>query len=267
MIQRFIDDTIFGDLDLNVNKLQAVESGEFDTDENFNPNQPRDEHGRWTTTSVGGSSLRDFGEGGSGDEVEKYINSNYGNIKYSDEEIDMIFKYAHFEDRGYEWINNYLRKSGNTTIEEFEDYEKTEATGEYLKIKALDSASKRGKLTEDTALYRGVSNRSSRPIQEGQVLSDLAYSSTSLNRSDAENFMTDGRMEGDPFVLRIHAKEGTNVIIPNIAAGQRPESDAIPTHEAEFILPRGSSMKIASIRTAPDKIMGKEYKIIETELL
>lgn len=124
--------------------------------EDYDPNQKRDEYGRWTET------------GG---------HANTTNVKLTPAEINAVEYYSSI---GYQPINKGLRKGRKN----FGALEKKSISG-------LDRVVSRSKLTKDVKVYRGVDGDFHSQLMdmvEGTILHDKGFMSTTPSRMVASNF-------------------------------------------------------------------------------
>lgn len=180
----------------------------------FNPDQPRDEHGRWQPTF---SADRKTAE----QEVHA-LHAKALKTPLTPEEHKAVEAYV----RGnYEAMNGGLRK-GRTSD----------------KVTALDAVIARTELPHDIVTYRGTGRELGQKIHDqwkagkrDLVFEDKGFVSTSGHKSVADSFSLFHRME-------IRIPKGSKAL-PVLGGG-----------ESEVILPRGSKFKvISSKKTAADK--------------
>lgn len=113
-------------------------------------------------------------------------------------------------------------------------------------IQNLDESFSQTSLKEDIKLFRGVD--SNHPIskqfdslQGGEILQDVSFQSTSLNRQTASGFTTDKDdfwNDSTGIIINILAPKGSKVL---------PILHGSMSHEQEMLLPRNSLFKITEI--------------------
>ncbi len=129
----------------------------------FNPDQERDDHGRWSGDGGGAKDWadKDFKE------FERAAKDTGWKDSLTTSEADAIRSYASM---GYLDVNQYLRGYTDTTKSQDE-------------IDQLDSALSRAKFPVDAVVYRGVSDNI--PFEVGTTIEDKGFTSTSLHESVA----------------------------------------------------------------------------------
>lgn len=199
----------------------------------FDPNQPRDDHGRWTSEggldseaaeAVALAYSRD-------DHYESRINAIHDQLnkkqdRLTSEEYDALEWYG--ESVGYQVINGQLRGRP------ISDIDRSQA------IKTLQNAVVRSKLSEDLVLFRGSALRQETVAQlkPGAVVVDKGFTSTTLNLKIAGSFLTDKMgPERQEVLYRIEAPKGSSARIFN-----NPEQT-----EAEVVLPHGSRFEVQAV--------------------
>lgn len=181
----------------------------------FNPDQPRDEHGRWAATF---SSDRKT--------AEREVNELHGKVlpaPLTEEEKKAVDSYVY---GNYEAMNRGLRKEGRTSD----------------KVSALDAVIAKTALPHDVVVYRGTGDTLGRKIYDqwksgkrNIEFVDKGFVSTSAHKSVADSFSLFNRIE-------IRIPKGSKAL-PVYNGG-----------EAEVILPRGSKFKVISAtKTAASK--------------
>jgi hypothetical protein len=98
-------------------------------------------------------------------------------------------------------------------------------------------------LSEDGVVYRGTKVRGAQGLDVGAVVEDRGYMSTSPSRNQAEDFVA--YSNGDLFEIVL--PEGAKALDMNEAAGSRFG------REREVLLPRGTRMAIEEIRRHPKR--------------
>lgn len=192
-------------------------------------NPYRDSDGKFASgpSGSGGGAISDF-SGKKSSEADEYIETHYGDVKYSKSEISVINAYTDefSADISYDDINNALRNGDG---------------GFKSEIKTMDSAMKKTELKTDTTLWRAATSKDD--IKVGQVITDKAYGSSSLRESVADMFLGENLETSKKkvkYVLKINAKKGQNGIWVQNTGNNSTES--------EFILPRNSKYKITSVK-------------------
>jgi hypothetical protein len=104
-----------------------------------------------------------------------------------------------------------------------------------LWVNSLDSAISAGKMPYDAVLHRGVGPLVNRMLQPGNVVHDYGYQSATLNRSYADMFRRKARNEGGAN-LHLLVKKGATAL-PLDKMSSMPE-------EYEVLFPRGSSYRV-----------------------
>lgn len=164
-----------------------------------------------------------------------------------------------YQGSGYEDINAQLRDG--------------DAAGAWApEIRQLDaSIAKQAPLDEPITVYRGYTRaRLPDGLLDGQMVKDLAYQSTSLNRDIALDFVGDAAGRGrDPVMLELVIPKGARGINVNLAMGIDPKKMSVSDvldDEAEFLLPRGSRIRMVGEPT-PVTENGLTYWVQKAELV
>lgn len=147
---------------------------------------------------------------------------------------------AYSEDQ-YQAINDHLR-------EVFNDDE------QQPKIDAIDAALNAAPaLTEDIVIYRGVNADAGLKFKVGGTITDKAYMSTSLNEHVAKDL--------------VEKEKGTLLSIKAPAGTKGAYIDSISSHdtEQEFLLPRGTRLRITGVKKLTSKIDLVEAEVITGE--
>jgi hypothetical protein len=230
------------------------------TENDFDPNQPRDDDGKWTDggvdpeTGMGKVNLKtkkeskvlDYGYGKDEFEIREDIFATYGDVEYTTDEDGAIHNYT---GSGYQLINELLRHG--KPEDDDNEFEEEEESIEYLK-----KAARKTKLKTDTILYRG--SGFDEEILVGSTIRDKGFSSTSLRPEVAEEFTSSDHNADKEFkyVMRIKAPKGTNGIFPATAE--------VSSTENEFILPPNAGFKVVKISEPEDE---SEFRTMEVELV
>jgi hypothetical protein len=174
----------------------------------LNPNQSRDDKGRWGEGA---------GDKRSADPYEE--SSAYKNESYTPQQRKALIAYTGEGNSEYEAINGGLRRPPPTA----------KAKG---RIADIESAFENAPvLSEDTVVYRGMI--SSQKFKKGDSISDKGFMSTSLDEDVAIGFTT--KSKKNAVLFKITVKKGT----PFIKMGK---------WESEILFKNGSKMKITSIQ-------------------
>ena len=235
----------------------------------YNPSQPRDEQGQWSSGGGSGGGNDPVGsppasdaapaqESGAGERSEpkrltsskaitEYAKQHFpSGDKYSADEQAGIIKYA---GSGYSTINNGLRRNDG-------DIEKVQ---QKKAVAALDKAMQRGAVPEDTVVYRGVKTQAMvSKLKVGDEFQDHGFVSTSLHKKVGEKF-------GKEAVIEITVPKGAKAIaFDSVFTGGH-------MGEHELLLPRGSKFKVTDVsrRKGPlEHVGGKKGKwVVKMELV
>jgi len=197
----------------------------------YDPDQPRDEQGRWSEEGGGGSeSLRELPNNYEEanpimrDEFQEWRN----NLTYAEEKA-----LARYIGSDYEDINTLLRTGEYTSWER----EKIDAY-----IKNLNNAlDKSPGLSEATMLYRGISSEEiysaleNGQIEIGSTFIDKGFVSTTVTAGRTDYFAK-GKY---PIKLEIQAAKGARGAFISF-----DDISPLTTYESEFLVPPNSSMII-----------------------
>lgn len=140
--------------------------------------------------------------------------------------------------QGYVEVNFGLR--GEKIPEQLVDAVKARNVNTEEVVKHMDEIVSRVTTDHDIVVYRGV--RHPLPTDEGALITDLGYSSTSENTYTAEWFADD-----NGGVMHIKVPKGTNALFTNSVS---PIRDRDGYQEDEIILPRGTTYRV--IRKLPN---------------
>lgn len=209
----------------------------------YSATQARDDRGRW---SSGGFKTYT-------DPNEFFEDNNPGNVFYDKASYSDRQAIEGYQQSGYIAVNDSLRLG-------------TETSNEALKANidridhVIDVAPP---LAKDTMLYRGIRSGTGvdvvKDLQVGSIMTDKAFTSTSADKGFAERWAQDRDMLGKNYVMEIQAPAGTKGVIPKFASNSLYTVGAGFDYEAEFLLPRNTSMEITSInhetRTIEAKIV------------
>jgi hypothetical protein len=250
----------------------------------FNPNQPRDSHGRFGEVAASAASALSSVVGASGnaahvaatmskllkggmqsylasfreitplthtttkawaDEALSLLKRSLGGVGLSDAERLNIKDYT-----SSHTINDELRGLKSGRIEELDK------VTQYA-VHHLDSAIQKAKLPENLVLWRGFDNSDLPDLKPGNILSGSGYLSTSLSKRVAVNFTGPG---GDA-LIRINARKGSHALVT------APLSEF--PNESELLLPRNSRIRIYGEEIQRPDANDNEYgnNIYHAELL
>ena len=150
---------------------------------------------------------------------------------------------------GFRPINSILRNEGR--------YNSTSKL--VRQTKHLDDVIQAGELSENTVLYRGLSDDALERMLNsgkgvGQIYKEKAFASTSAHAQGSFWTEMGGEFGGSRIGMRIHAPRGTKAGFPTGASN---------AHEAEVLLARNSRFRITKIAEGP---RGRG-KIVDVELL
>ena len=128
---------------------------------------------------------------------------------------------------GYDEINRFLsgEPKQNTKLEE--------------KIKNMDSAIAKYNLEDDIIVYRGTDRKYYEDLNEGDIIQEKVYYSTSLSQEVAEQFVIDRKNPSEGILVEIKVPKGSNVLyIGNNAAFES---------EQEMLIARNTKYKVLEI--------------------
>lgn len=119
--------------------------------------------------------------------------------------------------------------------------------------KQIDAAIQKGKLSEDTVLYRGTDASG---LKVGQTVTENGYMSTSRDSTVAEDFVgTSGRASAKAAIMIVSAPKNSKV-------GFLSAVSAVP-EESEILFPRGTKYKVDKIDRAHDGAYTVHVKILK----
>ena len=191
----------------------------------YNPSQPRNKDGEWTSG------------GGGGGASAPSKSASAGGAAITDSEAKALDTY---KNKNFKKINNSLRKKSDMDS----------ATSDT--VKGLDSAiDKQKPLSKKTELYRGIISadiakaaRKDPGSMVGKVITDDGYMSTTTSLAVAKGFAgaSFGAKSGS-VVMRISAPKGTKAVEMDKFGDKKKYTNK----EAEMLLARGSKIKINKI--------------------
>lgn len=235
---------------------------------NYNPGQPRDDYGKWT--SVGGGSMLapHTGSEGAGSGKGKPTKVSVKMTKrLTREEKGAIDAYSGSHGQT---INDRLRtgKAKPATKEEISLWEaraKYKAFGRGQRTARdhaiddrrgfdydtalLDSALSKGQLQKATTLYRGVTfPKGKDPLAKsaGKTLTEKGFLSTTNNVDSALGFTEYG--SGTKYLMEIKVPKGTPALDMNKSGVFQQR---LVGHESEVLLPRGLSIRVEAVSKHP----------------
>jgi hypothetical protein len=196
-------------------------------DKTFNPDEPRDDHGRWSA---------------SGDESRQFrVPQGYSN-RFTQGQKDAIYQYTR---DGAKRVNYLLReKLYNRNLME---------PGVHKIIAGLDESfrSPAAVITNDMYVSRGLGQEDGtveswkEGLSAGKTveLTDLGYSSTSTSNTRAEQFAVRVPDEQEAIVADIYVPKGSRALsLSDAGKVYRGGGD-----EKEVLLPRGSRFKVEGV--------------------
>jgi hypothetical protein len=221
----------------------------------FDPDEPRDEEGRWTD---GGSS----GVSGGGESAPVVPNRYDFEPKWSEVKDDAAAR------RMQEAIESWVGPNNVLINGALRDPKRRMAEDQSDTIKALDETFQYAKATsQDYRVYRGM-GVTHQPLNVGTVFQDRGFVSTAPNQKTAEDFAEDH----SGYVVEITIPKGTKIIAPIVSPendqrvqvldeDEEPEDNEI-SGEPELLLNRGSKFVITGKREA-----GAHQTIFEARLV
>jgi uncharacterized protein len=225
----------------------------------FDPSQPRDKTGEWT--SGGGGST---GQSKSGQEGSKPASEgrSFDSVKDADKwgarefgswgsGLSKSENWAvdAYSGGGYENINMYLRGK--------KDSDFSDAPGKTRQVmEGLDSALAKGRAPEPLTTYRGVRSDPGDPhslvkqlveaAKSGGTFSDKAYVSSSMVGKVAEKqFSGSSRKDVERAIIKIGVPKGSHGAYTDVLD---------ITGEAEWLMPRGSTFKVTGATKRDDGV-------------
>ena len=190
------------------------------------------------TAGGGGGSIKAF-TGTKSEAAMEYIDKNYGDVKYTEDEAIAINNYT---GSMYARMNRTLRgKDATNPIKETP--ERAELTNYY--IGKVDEAMVKTKLKTDQTLWRAAT--SSTELKVGMTFPDKGYGSTSLREQTASIFLgqaLESIKKPVKYIMKINAKKGQNGIFAQNAGNNSPEN--------EFILPHDVTYHITNVKKTGD---------------
>lgn len=200
--------------------------------------QPRDEDGRWTSGGAGGFKTYDYAE-------QFFADNDPGNVFYEKADYKDRAAIEGYQNDGYIAVNNGLRS--NATMLDPELQRNIDRIDHVIDVAPP--------LAKDTMLYRGFRGGSGvENLQVGSVLTDSAFTSTTARKDFAQKWAGDDK---DGYVMSIQAPAGTKGVIPKFASNSLYQDGSYFDYEAEFLMPRNTSMEITSINHTTKTIEAK----------
>lgn len=195
----------------------------------FNPDQPRDDQGRFAAGGGGGSASTETGSSGESRSFSSDVEGKQFITEHFSEWRDGLTAkqdqaLAFYQSPGYELMNGQLR--GHSV-----DAPDTDLARAKDAVKNLDAAiAKAPPLTETLTAHRGLSAQQFGKLAEGDVVTDLGFTSVSLTAGSG----TKGNAEA---VIELP-------VGMRVAAGRTKE----------LILPRGTRFRVKSYKKAGKKV-------------
>ena len=157
-------------------------------------------------------------------------------------------------------LKDYSMSEYRTINEELRFEKMGEATKDY--VKNIDSALARAKLPEPLVVHRAGWAAAEKLIPGGRF-SDKAYVSTTLLENITHDFIPVASM-ADAWRAKGVAPVQWHIRLPAGAHAAIPDGVSNSPHEAEVLLPRGSSFRIESVTRA--NVRGTDMTIVEAVL-
>jgi hypothetical protein len=154
---------------------------------------------------------------------------------YTNDELNSVYAY---QEHAYSSINRYLRKKDTLLT----SYDKKN-------MSLLDSALDKGKLKQDTVLYRCADPpKNIEKFHVGTTFVDRGFISSSVQKSAAENFY-----RTDKWRIKILAPEGTPALsVPELVVGE--VRAGLTKREQEIILHRGLTYRVVEINVSEESM-------------
>lgn len=214
----------------------------------YDPNQPRDDHGRWTDagdladpsfdprTGLPSSELIEHTEGLTPFHEREDLNAHEKRVINGYAMNDSVM------------VNSLLRGE-RPQMEKWVDA-KIMARAESM-IPEMDEAVAKSVIETDAVLYRGVPPSVAIDLKVGDEYTDLGFQSYSVVLNEAFTFAKSkapGVAGHDPTVLRTRVREGDTGLW---LGGEGTPHET----EMEFVLPRGTAYRVAAVenRTYPNE--------------
>lgn len=199
----------------------------------FDPDQPRDESGEWSSEGAGGRVENDKPVGvGKGGLVEDHVawSEHHNGPPLS---IPQKATASHYQGNGYITMNGHLRQG------KYESPEVKES------IAILDSVMKTAaKTQESVTVYRGLA-KLPEGLKSGSVFIDKGYVSTSTDKGAADKIAREAK-DDIPIVMQIKIPKGKPALSMEHATGKTKYST-----EREVLLPRNAKFKIERLEYMP----------------
>jgi hypothetical protein len=205
----------------------------LEAEERYNPNQPRDGDGKWTSSGGMGGAADDAlwteqGTGGSAqvgallqDQQEGYISSLDG---------DTHSALGSYTDSGYKSINKTLRGAPPPPVTDPDSI----ASSQRMAARIDTAVRNAPPLEQDVLVFRAVSHKAMPKIKTGAVVEDKGIVSTSVSSVVAGGFAAD--MSAEPVMMAIRVPKGSRALyVDSISAN--PGED-------EVLLPMGTKMRM-----------------------
>lgn len=145
-------------------------------------------------------------------------------------QIEAVKAYQGFE---YRSINDFLRGERPSILPD---------TAKHIPV--LDWVTNQATINRDMTLYRGFKTGLTDPMDYvGKTISDNSFASTSMSREKAEGFGS--------LVIEFRAPKGTKGLAVHKVDTGSVYNEPGPGNEQEVLLPRGSKLKILSVKKDP----------------
>lgn len=218
----------------------------------FDPDQPRDESGKWTETGAGAST-----SAGGGRVLSTYVSGGTFPPPPSSDERTSI---DHYKGRGYADINDAL--NGKALPSGRMEQAKAMADG-------LAAVVDRSSLDQDTQLYRGTGGKYAVALTKLPVGSEFtlpSFQSTSSSERIANSFALGGPKTGPgrkpPVLIEIQTPRGTK------ALAIESFSKIKARDEKEVVLQRGLRYRVLGSRVEEKRIAGGFFgKVVKIHVL
>lgn len=211
----------------------------------YNPDQPRDEHGRFAAGGGGGGPkpaaqrYKDYGQ----QSLESTINDA---ARLSAQQAQSLS--ATEKDAALAYVNGRAFTINKNLRDGAPQNERDAATQQ-----GLDSALQKSTLPEHTLVYRGVD--SDWGLQVGQTITDKGYVSTALAKEVSDEFATSAGPGGAMFRIRLDA--GQRALSMETLGGNPGQS--------EILLPRGMTFRVESV--ADGTALGMPIKVYDLSVV
>lgn len=208
----------------------------------FNPDEPRDENGRWTLAAAVAHLLGEAEEEDvpypEVDRHEPWKSISYNGKQMSSDHVETYgtssgLKASAIGKREHEAMSEYVAYDKDTT-----EINKRLRNGEPLdaehesRNKVLDSIAGKASLSQDTDMYRSavLSDDQYNSLVKGAGMTDPGYASFSPSREVADYYANERHNgEGRKVIFHLRGKKGDSII---------------PARNDEWVVPRGTNMMV-----------------------